>query len=64
MYVEAGIKLIQILRCLVILEEQHQFQRKAHAVEESQIPDKPPLTELIIQEKIGKTIWFYIYLGT
>ena len=35
-HMEVGIKLTQIFRCLVVLKEQ--FQRKAAAVRETQVP--------------------------
>lgn len=44
-HVTAGIKTIQILRYLMLLKEPLQFQGKIAAVEETQIPNKPSLTE-------------------
>lgn len=57
---ESGIKLTQIFKCLEVLKEQ--YQRKAAAVQETQNPNKTPLTENRSTKKnMGGTAVFIIF---
>lgn len=56
----SGIKLTQTFRCWKVLKEQ--YQRKAAAVQETQIPNKTPLTESrSTKRNMGETADFVIF---